>query len=156
ERFITPSPNGGGMFANENTLALYPDYPLAAGPSPFTFTLDIALVRRTGDVGIWTVYDYDAGNDVMFRFARKSSTTAKRSCGEILATLSTPTDASRIGDLVVNVYNVASAQEAARFRGGSGAGSGALAGFLGATPVGRQSVGNAATDAATTQTLANN
>jgi hypothetical protein len=87
-----------------------------------------------------------------FQFQLDSSTTANRVVAEIDALWATATDATRKARVVHYVYDTV-AREAFREEAD---GAQALLGFLGAAAVAQQSIGAAATDAASTQTLANN
>lgn len=81
-----------------------------------------------------------------------SSTPVAREVLNIEPSWATSTDASRKARVVFGIYDTA-VREAMRLEA---SGSAAMIGFLGAAAVVRQTLGAAATDAATTQTLANN
>ncbi len=81
----------------------------------------------------------------------ESSTTPSRTAATLSALWDTATDASRKGRFVLAVYDTA-AREIFDARAN---GSVPTLGFFGATPVARQSLPAAATDAATTMALAN-
>lgn len=94
-----------------------------------------------------------AGFGCNVRWVAESTTTNDRTQGLIEARWVTATDASRTARLSAYVADAAATREAWRIEAD---GSAVRIGFLGASAVARQSVGSAATDAATTQTLANN
>lgn len=79
----------------------------------------------------------------------KSSTTAAQNAARIVALWNDATHASRKADLVLSAYDASSEREGLRIRGN---GSAAAIGFLGATPVIRQSLSNIYT---TKQALSN-
>lgn len=93
-----------------------------------------------------------AGLGIGLQLNINSSTTADQNALRITAEWATATHASRKARGVFNVFDTAS-REAMRIEAD---GANPMIGFLGATAVLRQSVGAAATDAASTQTLANN
>jgi hypothetical protein len=95
----------------------------------------------TPDVGFGTQVVMDA----------QSTTTAGRSQALITAAWSDATDATRKARISLYAYDT-SARLILR---GEASGTASMIGFLGANPVVRQTVPGAATDAATTQTLAN-
>lgn len=109
--------------------------------------VDVLTLRRNPGSGTPAT-----GDGPGLLFAGKSTTTADRSMLEIAVPWATATDASRKARATFNIYDTA-AREALRLEA---SGSAALIGFLGATAVGVQTLGAAATDAGTTQTLANN
>ena len=94
--------------------------------APITLISDHDLSSGTAGDGI--------GSEVSFR--ARSNNVASRNVAAIDGIFSTAADATRIGDLVFYVYNVATKREALRLRGGA---SDAQIGFLGATPVSLQS-----------------
>lgn len=87
-----------------------------------------------------------AGFGAALTMLLQSSTTTNRNAAEIDAVWNVATDASRVGDLVLQAYNVANAREGLRIRGGSSA---AQLGFFGATPVSEQTDGAALTNSVT-------
>jgi hypothetical protein len=89
---------------------------------------------------------------ITFRMQAESTTTDDRNQFVVQSEWVDATDATRKSRAGFYVYDTA-AREAVRMQA---SGSAALIGFLGAAAVARQSVGAAAIDAATTQTLANN
>lgn len=122
-----------------------------------------ALKAGTRDAGTTTIVDGitighqssgtpDAGLGTGLMLNINSTTTADQNALRMTAEWVVATHASRTARAKFQVYDTA-AREALRLEA---SGSAALIGFLGATAVGVQSVGAAATDAATTQTLCNN
>ena len=81
-----------------------------------------------------------------------SSTSTRRARARIQSAWVNSTDATRTARFICSAYDTAE-REVMR---GEASGTAPLIGFLGASAVARQSVGAAATDAASTQTLANN
>jgi hypothetical protein len=81
-----------------------------------------------------------------------TSSASDRSCAEWDILWSDVTDATRTGDQVFYSYYTSSARECLRLRGASG---GPAMSVFGATPATQQTLPAAATDAATTQALAN-
>ncbi len=69
---------------------------------------DTALLRVSA--GIIANNDLGRGNDVGFRFQRKSSTTNDRDVGQILGSWAVATDASRAGQISIGAYLVGSLQ----------------------------------------------
>lgn len=108
---------------------------------------DVLLVqaRTTGTAA--------AGFGAAIRMQAYSSIGADRTQGSIVAEWVVATDASRTGRIRLLASDSTASREGLRI---DATGSAALIGFLGATAVARQTLGAAATDAATTQTLANN
>jgi hypothetical protein len=90
-------------------------------------------------------------NTGVLRYSQESSVQT-RTVMETAATFATATDATRKGRAVWSVFDTA-AREGFRIEAD---GTNPMIGFLGAAAVVRQTLGAAATDAATTQTLANN
>jgi hypothetical protein len=80
------------------------------------------------------------------------SSTQERPVALLDNAWATSTDASRKGRLTLSVYDAAAAREGLRLEA---SGTAPMIGFLGASAVVRQTLPAAATDAATTQTLAN-
>lgn len=93
-----------------------------------------------------------AGLGVGIQLNINSTTTADQNAARLTAEWVVATHASRTARFKINVFDTAS-REAIR---AEASGSAPLLGFLGASAVGVQSVGAAATDATSTQTLANN
>jgi hypothetical protein len=98
-----------------------------------------------------------AGFGESIQWQLDSSTTANRLAAEEQALWATATDASRKGRWLVGAHDAGtsagSPREAIRAESD---GANPLLGFFAASAVGQQSIGPAATDAASTQTLANN
>jgi hypothetical protein len=91
-------------------------------------------------------------SDGTFRFYSNTSTT-NREAARFTQSWPTSTDGAQLGRLTASVFDFNGTREGWRIEAN---GSAPLIGFLGASAVARQTVGAAATDAATTQTLANN
>jgi hypothetical protein len=92
-----------------------------------------------------------AGLGSALKFALQSTTTNDQDAGLITATWVDPTHASRKARVAFSVYDTAS-REGLRIEA---SGSAPMIGFLGASAVVRQTISAAASDAATTQALAN-
>jgi hypothetical protein len=88
-----------------------------------------------------------------FDLRARSSTTNSQDLARIGFDWANGTDATRAGRITLASYYITTAQEGLRIEA---AGAGPLIGFLGASAVGQQSLGAAATDAASTQALVNN
>lgn len=86
-------------------------------------------------------------------FEIESSTTNAQSAGRMYMEWATATHASRAAKGTLTAFYTSTERTCMIWEANS---SEALMGFLGATAVARQAIGAAATDAATTQTLANN
>jgi hypothetical protein len=92
-----------------------------------------------------------AGLGSALKFALQSTTTNDQDAGLITTTWADPTHASRKARVAFSVYDTAS-REGLRIEA---SGSAPMIGFLGASAVVRQTISAAASDAATTQALAN-
>lgn len=119
--------------------------------SVFTGSLDIVFGRATTSTPFIRA-DSATGVAPTLQLQGKSSTTSGRAVFDLQASWVSSTDASRTARAVLGAYDTAF-REAVRMEG---SGSAALIGFLGAAAVAQQSIGAAATDAASTQTLVNN
>lgn len=93
-----------------------------------------------------------AGFGQNIEFLLKSSTTNDTQAARLTTVWNEATHASRVADLIATATDFAAERELWR---GRATGTGAAIGFLGATPVARQSVAGAATDSATAITLVN-
>lgn len=83
-----------------------------------TGSWDLSLARA--GVATLALADAGLGNDVGVRFRRKSSTTAGRDVGQILASWATSTDATRTGQLSLGVYYLGTLQEGLRITADGG------------------------------------
>ena len=135
----------------QGTGALYPAPTLGAGhliiQSRPTANRDILFVT-----GATPAIRAGVASDGTFRFYSNTSTT-NREAARFTQSWPTSTDGAHLGRLTASVFDFNGAREGWRVEAN---GSAPLIGFLGASAVARQTVGAAASDAATTQTLANN
>lgn len=111
--------------------------------------LDTAIVRAAA--GVVALTDAGLTGNPGIGLQARSSTTDNRDRFRLTTAAVDNTDATRKYRAILNVYDTAS-REVMR---GEASGTVPLIGFLGATAVGVQSVGAAATDPATTMDLAN-
>ncbi|MFM2092009.1 MAG: hypothetical protein RLZZ127_2498 [Planctomycetota bacterium] len=130
----------------------------------------LQIVRATGQMRMQSVTATTAAVDVVtiirnnstgtpatgygshFLFQLKSSTTSNRDAVYLTTQWADAADATRKARFIIQPVDSGGAREAARFEAD---GAAARAGFLGAAAVARQTLPAAATDAATTQALAN-
>jgi hypothetical protein len=110
-------------------------------------TLDVANLRR-GSSGT-PATNYGASIRIMLH----TSTNAFQDAALITGQWADVANATRKGRMVLSVGDASALREGFRLESN---GTVPLLGFFAVTPVARQTVGAAATDAATTQTLANN
>jgi hypothetical protein len=119
---------------------------LGDGSDPvFTYTLQLAGTNPG-----------QAGYGSIFAFHLDSSTNTERTAALITGEWATATDASRKGRLRFAAADAANSYPAREGLKIETDGSQALVGAFGVSAVAQQSIGAAATDAASTQTLANN
>lgn len=127
----------------------------ASAPSTFNNLADSAWYAHplATTESAMSIVGRNAQSEKLVRFKQVSDTTTFRDAAFIDAVFATATDASRKGRLIFYAADASSTREGMRIESD---GSNPMVGFLGATAVLRQTIGAAATDAATTQTLANN
>jgi len=166
-RFYTR--NSGGTLASR--VEISSGGSLSVNTGNLTVSAGAVLATTTGTVHAFTLSDAATTSSpecVMFRhntsgtpgagfgqtvsFLGQSSTTTNQYQFAFQTIWADATHASRRARTIFNVYDTA-AREAFRFEA---SGTAPMVGFLGASAVVRQTIGAAATDAATTQTLVNN
>lgn len=126
-------------------------------PNQQLFTINIATNNSyfpIGNVGFGTSSPaslVDLFGSATQTWSANSSTSTKRTQATQAASWIVNTDASRTARIVYSVYDTA----AREFMRADASGTAAKLGFFGASAVAQQSAGTVATDAASTQTLAN-
>jgi hypothetical protein len=110
------------------------------------------IINRAA-AGVLSLNDNNASSDTAWRFSRRTSTTNNIQMGRQTFSMPVTTHANYTSRYVLLLTDFGGDRTIIT---ADANGSAPLIGFLGATAVVRQSIGAAATDAASTQTLANN
>lgn len=142
---IGQSTTGGTLTSGSFNTLIGADTDVAAAAQNYGTALGYAAVCAANELALSPHTNFVTNYGI-------SSTTTTRPRFDLTAEVVDNTDATRKYGVLFRAWDTA----AREFLCGEANGSAPEIGFLGATAVARQSIGAAATDAATTQTLANN